>query len=205
MACPHLVAALRETATCDDRNAPVASLGYTPRDAARTVLHQVVREHLETFLATTARANPAGLPAFLEQEFRGFLDCGLWTRGFARFQCDGCHAETLVPFSCKRRGLCPSCGGRRMAAGAAELVDHILPHVPVRQWVLSLPHTLRYRLAWDHPLCRAVLTIYTRALLGFERRRGRRRGVVDGRSGTVTAIQRFGGGLQLMGCARYLA
>ncbi len=34
-------------------------------------------------------------------------------------------------------------------------------------------------------------------LLGFERRRGRRRGIVDGRSGTVTAIQRFGGGLQL--------
>jgi hypothetical protein len=161
------------------------------------VLHQVVREHLETFLATTARADPGGLPAFLEQEFRGFLDCGVWARGFARFQCDGCHAETLVPFSCKRRGFCPSCGGRRMAAGAAELVDHILPHVPVRQWVLSLPHALRYRLAWDHVLCRAVLTIYTRALLGFERRRARRRGIVDGRSGTVTAIQRFGGGLQL--------
>ena len=84
-----------------------------------------------------------------------------------------------------------------MAAGAAELVDHILPHVSVRQWVLSLPHALRYRLAWDHALCRAVLTIYTRALLGFERRRGRRRGIVDGRSGTVTAIQRFGGGLQV--------
>ena len=63
--------------------------------------------------------------------------------------------------------------------------------------MLSLPHALRYRLAWDHVLCRAVLTIYTRALLGFERRRGRRRGVVDGRSGTVTAIQRFGSGLQL--------
>ena len=76
-------------------------------------------------------------------------------------------------------------------------MDHILPHVPIRQWVLSLPHALRYRLAWDHVLCRAVLTIYTRALLAFERRRGRRRGVVDGRSGTVTAIQRFGGGVQL--------
>jgi len=83
-----------------------------------------------------------------------------------------------------------------MAAGAAELVDHILPHVPVRQWVLSLPHALRYRLAWDHVLCRAVLRVYTRALLGFERRRARRRGIVDGRSGTVTAIQRFGSGLQ---------
>ncbi len=186
-----------ETAACNERRAPVASLGYTPRDAEGTVLHQVVREHLETFLATTARADPAGLPAFLEQEFRGFLDCGVWSRGFARFQCQGCHAETLVPFSCKRRGFCPSCGGRRMAAGAAELVDHTLPHVPIRQWVLSLPHALRYRLAWDHVLCRAVLTIYTRALLGFERRRARRRGIADGRSGTVTAIQRFGGGLQV--------
>jgi hypothetical protein len=84
-----------------------------------------------------------------------------------------------------------------MAAGAAELVDHILPHVAVRQWVLSLPRPLRYRLAWDHVLCRAVLTIYTRVLLGFERRRGRRRGIGDGRSGTVTAIQRFGSGIQL--------
>jgi len=84
-----------------------------------------------------------------------------------------------------------------MAAGAAELVDHILPHAPVRQWVLSLPHALRYRLAWDHTLCRAVLRVYTRALLGFERRRGRKRGVVDDRSGTVTAIQRFGSGLQV--------
>jgi hypothetical protein len=84
-----------------------------------------------------------------------------------------------------------------MAAGAAELVDHILPPVPIRQWVLSLPHALRYRLAWDHALCRAVLTIYTRVLLGFERRRAQRRGIVDGRSGTVTAIQRFGGGVQL--------
>ena len=35
------------------------------------MLHQVVRENLETFLPTTARADPGGLPAFLEQEFRG--------------------------------------------------------------------------------------------------------------------------------------
>lgn len=186
-----------ETAARRADRASVASLGYTPRDATGTVLHQVVREHLESFLATTTRADPSGLPTFLEQEFRAFLDCGVWSRGFARFQCSGCHAETLVPFSCKRRGFCPSCCGRRMAAGAAALVDHILPHVPIRQWVLSLPHALRYRLAWDHVLCRAVLGIYTRALLGFERRRGRRRGIAEGRSGTVTAIQRFGGGVQL--------
>jgi len=35
---------------------PRRLLGYTPRDAARTVLHEVVREQLESFLTTTARA-----------------------------------------------------------------------------------------------------------------------------------------------------
>ena len=50
--------------------------------------------------------------------------------------------------------------GRRMAEHAASLVDEVLPRVPVRQWVLTLPYRLRYRLAWDHVLCRAVLGVY---------------------------------------------
>src|SRR5437879_2821614 len=95
--------------------------------------------------------------------------------------------------SCKRRGFCPSCGGRRMAELAAHLVDAVLPYVPVRQWVLTLPHRLRYLLAWNHKLCRAVLGVIVRAVLAFYRRRAGRTGVRDGRSGAVTVIQRFGG------------
>jgi hypothetical protein len=57
-----------------------------------------------------------------------------------------------------------------MTGCAARVVDGILPHVPVRQWVLSLPHRLRYLLAWDHELCRAVLAVYARAVLSFQRR-----------------------------------
>ena len=45
--------------------------------------------------------------------------------------------------------------------------------VPVRQWVLSLPYRLRYLLAWDHALARAVLGVFVRVLLGFQRRRAR--------------------------------
>ena len=37
------------------------------------------------------------------------------------------------------------------------------PWVPVRQWVLTLPHRRRNRLAWDHALCRAVLGVYAGA------------------------------------------
>ena len=44
-----------------------------------------------------------------------------------------------------------------MAERAAHLVDDVFPDVPIRQWVLSLPYRLRYRLAWDHDLCRAVV------------------------------------------------
>jgi hypothetical protein len=45
-----------------------------------------------------------------------------------------------------------------------HLVDEVLPRVPVRQWVLTMPHRLRYLLAWDHKLCRAVLAVYVRAV-----------------------------------------
>ena len=48
-----------------------------------------------------------------------------------------------------------------------------------------------FALAWNHGLCRAVLAVHARAVLGFYRRRARR-GVSDGRSGAVTVIQRFG-------------
>jgi len=179
---------------------------YTPRVADGTVLHGVVRDHLETFLATVAaRSDGVGLPAFVEREFRSFLRCGLLVHGFVRVRCDGCAFERLVPFSCKARAVCPSCGGRRMAERAAHLVDAVLPTVPVRQWVLTVPHRLRYRLAFDHTLCRAVVGVFVRAVLGDYRRRARHRGVRDGQGGCVTVIQRFGSGLQLNVHAHTLA
>jgi len=171
---------------------------YAPRATTDTVLHQVVRAHLDCFLAETAAATDGtGLPRFIERELRDFLGCGQLERGFARVRCDTCRFERLLPFSCKTRAICPSCGGRRMAEQAAHLVDAVLPWVPVRQWVLTVPHRLRYRLAFDHALCRTVLGVFVRAVLGWYRRRARRAGIADGRSGTVTVVQRFGSGLEL--------
>ncbi len=60
-----------------------------------------------------------------------------------------------------------------MTECAARLVDEVLPRVPVRQWVLSPPYRLRYLLAWDHALARAVLGVFVRVLLGFQRHRAR--------------------------------
>ncbi len=161
----------------------------------QSVLHHVVRGHLETFLAETRlRGDGAGLPRFVERELRAFLTCGVRAHGFARFRCRGCAHEILVALSCKGRGFCPSCCGRRMAERAAHLVDGVFGDLPVRQWVLTLPHRLRYALAYDQRLCRAVLAVFVRAVLGFARRRAAAQGVA-GRGGAVTAIQRCGSAL----------
>jgi transposase-like zinc-binding protein len=115
---------------------------YRPRDGTAGVLHGVVRDHLEEFLALATRhGDGTGMPRFVEQELRRFLGCGVLAHGFARVRCDGCGFERFVPFSCKGRGFCPSCGGRRMAERAAHLTDNVLPAVGLRQWVLTVPHT----------------------------------------------------------------
>ena len=111
-----------------------------PRCPAERVLCQIVHEHFETFRTQANSVRDGeGMPRFVEQEFRDFPQCGWLAGGFARFRCDDGGLDRLVPFSCKGRALCPSCGGRRMAERAAHLVDHVFPDVPVRQWVLSLP------------------------------------------------------------------
>jgi len=44
-------------------------------------------------------------------------------RGFARVRCAACGDELLVAFSCKNRGVCPSCTTRRVHDTAADLVE----------------------------------------------------------------------------------
>jgi hypothetical protein len=172
------------------------STTYEPRCPAQTALYQIVRDHFETFRVQAACLRDGeGLPRFVEHEFRNFLQCGWLAGGFARFRCGDCGLDRLVPFSCKGRALCPSCGGRRMTERAAHLLDHVFPDVPVRQWVLSLPYRLRYQLAWNHDLCRRIVAVFLHAVLGFLRARARDGGVADGRGGAVAVIQRFGGAL----------
>jgi hypothetical protein len=84
-----------------------------------------------------------------------------------------------------------------MTERAAHLVEAVLPRVPVRQWVLTLPYRLRYRLAWDHALTRAVLGIHARVLQDFYVRGAHGQGIPRGRTGLVTVIQRFGSSANL--------
>jgi hypothetical protein len=171
---------------------------YAPRDAAAGVVFQVVRDHFETFRAHAAAMRAGeGLPLFVEQEFREFLACGSLAGGFARFRRGSCGLDRLVAFSCKGRAVCQSCGARRMAERASHLVDRVLPRVPIRQWVLTLPYRLRYLLAWDHGLCRVVVGVFMRSVLGCLQRAAARRGIPRGQGGGIAVVQRFGRALNL--------
>jgi hypothetical protein len=85
-----------------------------------------------------------------------------------------------------------------MADSAAHLVDRVFPEVPIRQWVLSLPFALRYRLAYDARLVRDVLHIFVQAVFGSLRRRtGFATSNRKIRCGAVSFVQRFGDALNL--------
>ena len=134
------------TTTACPRAGPGAPAVYRPRRPAATVLHRTVREHLETFLVRARSSDPDLRPIrpAAERALRDYLRCGIPAHGFARVYCHSCRHDYLVPFSCKVRDLCPSCGARRMVETAAHLVDTVLPRVPYRQWVVSVPKRVRW-------------------------------------------------------------
>ena len=160
-----------------------------------TVLYKLVERHwpeLEALLESRGE----WLPKYVREEFAGYLRCGRLEHGFLRVACEDCREERLVAFSCKGRGICPSCGARRMVEGAALLVDEILPDDPVRQWVISFPFQLRILFARHPEWMTQVLGIVWRVLSGhLIRKAGQTRKTA--KAGAVTLIQRFGSALNL--------
>ncbi len=73
---------------------------YERHQPEKTLLHEVVREQLESFLAN-AREHGAPVARFVERELRAYLECGVLAHGFLRVHCDGCGHDRLVAFSCK--------------------------------------------------------------------------------------------------------
>ncbi|MEQ1857980.1 MAG: transposase, partial [Longimicrobiales bacterium] len=171
---------------------------YLPRRATQTPLYPVVQHHLATFLSLAAEADTLGegVPPWVERDFRGYLECGILAYGFARARCEECGHERLIPFSCKGRGVCPSCNARRMCEVAAHLTDHVLPQLPARQWVLSVPKRMRPHLQHDTRVAGAVLRIFLRAIRATLRRASP--GAPSGAQlGAVSFFHRFGSSLNV--------
>jgi hypothetical protein len=180
-----------------DRSTNPNEADYRPRNTQGAVLVEVLNEHLDDFVARAGGDAPDWrLPGFVEDQLRAMTRCGDFLHGFVRLECTSCRAPRIVPFSCKSR-LCSSCSGRRMNETAAHLVDRILPEVPMRQWVLTLPRDLARMVAFNTSLCAAVFAIFADAVDAWHRDCARQEGIEAPQTGSVLEIQRFADGLKL--------
>ncbi len=143
-----------------------AAMEYARHQPQKTLLYQVIDKYYPKFLAHLSESDKY-LPKYVQDDFEAYLKCGRLEHGFLRVQCESCHHELLVAFSCKRRGFCPSCGAMRMVESAALLVDYVLPHKPIRQWVLSVPFQLRWLFASDPRVLGKALAVVTRAISSY--------------------------------------
>ena len=170
------------------RSVPDAGSSSVPLDGFS--FRALVGRHLP--VARSRASEHGGWPGHVDAELRGAVACGDPEDGFLWLRCDDCRVNRVVAMSCKGRGFCPRCGGRRMCQGAANLVDRVLPHVGVRQWVLSMPMRHRLLLAWRPELVDPALRVLVRAVERFYREH-----TGGGRTGCVTVVQRFGSALNL--------
>ncbi len=167
---------------------------HKPED---TVLYRIVAEHLETFLAEAREKHERGLPDYVEKELREYLRCGILAHGFLRARCRSCGKNMLVALSCKRRGVCPSCNARRMCGTAAHLTMHVIPDVPVRQWVLSVPFELRLLLTREPRALTAVGRLFVQEIFRWQRESAGIAGLRRAQCGAICFPQRFGGSVNL--------
>jgi hypothetical protein len=91
-------------------------------------MYQSIAEHFETWheLDSAGQFDGQGdhhTPRpYVRQAFRKYPECGIFAHGFARARCDDCGYDYFIAYSCKGRGVCPSCNTRRMVetAGAPD-------------------------------------------------------------------------------------
>lgn len=88
--------------------------------------------------------------------FDRYLNCGILRHGAARARCEKCNHSVLIAFSCKRRGVCPSCQAKRGVLFAEHLNEEVLLQQPHRHLVFSIPKRLRIYFRYDRSLFRLL-------------------------------------------------
>lgn len=119
---------------------------YTPRRPTETALYQLVYEYRTEFeyrWDDLFQHKYGILRKAVLDAFDAYLNCGTFAHGCARICCDYCNHSELLAFSCKRRGLCPSCDVKRAHIFAEHTHQNILLAYPHNHTVWTIPKRLR--------------------------------------------------------------
>jgi hypothetical protein len=166
---------------------------YRARDPSRSPLRRIVLNNLLEFgdwLKSPPSSKPKPHPSVITA-FEKFAECGDLRFGAVRYRCPECGHDLFVAFSCKRRGLCPTCDAKRSAIITAAAMDRLLPPASYRQWVLVIPKRLRYFLNSRPELAGCLSKLLAREINLYLKRKA------AGAPAQLHFIQRFGGMLNL--------
>lgn len=173
---------------------------YEQRKPETTLMHQIIREHLNTFVEEMFHEERT-MPQYILKTIDRYLECGIPAHGVIKMACESCGTSFALPFSCKCRGICPSCHARRAAELAAHMVDNVIPHNPVRQYVVNLPFPLRFWMATHKHIlarvCNIICSIIQEFILFRTSHQTREKRETRIKTGLVCFVQRFGSSLNL--------
>jgi len=135
------------------------------------------------------------LPETLARRVRRLIGDIVPCSGTVHLLCPSCHERGRIEFQCD--GGCPLCNG--VSARAGPRLDRLIPRVPVRHWVLSLPQRVREILADDPDLARKVGRVFVATIFRFVREMARLKLGIAGptQCGCVSVTQRCGAALNL--------
>ena len=140
-------------------------LHYKQRQPETSVLYRIVyhgHEDLQLVWEPRFQHQYGCLRDEVVKTFSEYLNCGILAHGAARVYCDCCKHSLLIAFSCKRRGVCPSCGAKRAVKFAEHIHSEVIEDVPHRHTVFTIPKRLRGFFEYD----RKLYTILFRAAWG---------------------------------------
>lgn len=128
---------------------------YRRREPERSVLYGLVfhgRERLPLVWEERFQGTYGVLRNEVLKTFDEYLNCGILEHGAARVYCDTCRYSFLVAFSCKKRGICPSCAAKRAVKFAEHLYEEVLEPVPNRHIIFTTPKRVRPFFKYDRSL-----------------------------------------------------
>jgi hypothetical protein len=178
-----------------DRMSGGEEFAYVRHKPEQTLFYQLIERDWPAFQSHLSEAG-GFLPRHVVREFDEYLDCGRLEHVF--FVCVAATATTSIwwPSAASAEVFVPAAGQGTWWKLLHFLVDDVLPHKPIRQWVLSFLYPLRFLLANSPQVVSSLLSIVNRVIsthlikkAGFNK--------TQAHTGAVTLIQRFGSVLNL--------
>ena len=163
--------------------------GYYRRQVEDTPLYRLIyhhREKLEHHWESRLEQTYGFLRKSVLEAFDDYLNCGIILHGCARLYCDHCKHSELLAFSCKRRGLCPSCDAKRALLFAEHLEHEVLLPYSHRHLVFTIPKRLRVYFKFNRKLHKLL---YASAWHAWKRYVSKK---LPGQTGVIMALHTAG-------------